>query len=528
MLASLSVALVLPIIVFMLGWIVFPLPPVGVYGIVQVAHFTYADGTALSTLQPKINGRSASRAFVRLDEMPVRLRQAVIATEDPTFYSNTGYTLFGSGDSGGLTITEQYVATSLNLDDPSIWDRFRLFILAIKISKEQTKDQILEDYLNTVYFGRGAYGVEAAAQSYFGKDVGQLSVAEGALLAAIVHAPLQWDPAENPDKATERWNTVLDGMVRRGFLPPPERAAQQFPNWLPRSLIGEGIPHDDRGLVYERAVAELRANGISQDEIDTGGLTVTTTIDARVQEQTRQAVDTVLRGQPDTLRSAVVAVDPRSGAVLAYYGGAGSSPDYAGDEVTRPPGSTFKPFVVAAALQSDSQFGLGTQYAGASPMVIAGTTVTNFDGDSCNECTVKTAMTKSTNTVFYQMAVQYGPQNVAQAAHAAGIPEYLLPDPAGGISFGDKPVHVVDMAAAYGTFAADGQRFDPHIVQKVTASDGRGVLLDRQVLIRSASSCVHSAAGPQRHGVDDRHPGRRPPDLGWRSACGGEVGHRAG
>jgi membrane peptidoglycan carboxypeptidase len=405
----------------------------------------------------------------------------VIATEDPTFYSNPGYTLFGSGDSGGLTITEQYVAASLNLDDPSIWDRFRLFILGIKISKEQTKDQILENYLNTVYFGRGAYGVEAAAQSYFGKDVGQLSVAEGAMLAAIVHAPLQWDPAENPDKATERWNIVLDDMVRLGFLPPAERAAQQFPNWLPRSLIGEGIPHDDRGFLYERAVAELRANGISQDEIDTGGLTVTTTIDARLQEQTRQAVDTVLRGQPDTLRSAVVAVDPRSGAVLAYYGGAGSSPDYAGDEVTRPPGSTFKPFVVAAALQSDNQFGLGTQYAGASPMVIAGTTVTNFDGDSCNECTVKTAMTKSTNTVFYQMAVQYGPQTVARAAHAAGIPDSLLPEPTGSISMGDKPAHIVDMAAAYGTFAADGQRFDPHIVQKVTASDGHGVLLDRSL-----------------------------------------------
>jgi membrane peptidoglycan carboxypeptidase len=135
---------------------------------------------------------------------------------------------------------------------------------------------------------------------------------------------------------------------------------------------------------------------------------------------------------------------------------------------------------VAAALQNVSGFGLGNQYAGTSPMVIAGTKVANSDGDSCDECTVMSAMTKSTNTVFYQIAVQVGATKVAQTAHAAGIPDNLLPDPTGGISLGDKPVHVVDMAAAYGTFAADGQRFDPHIVQKVVAADGR-VLLDRSV-----------------------------------------------
>ena len=186
-----------------------------------------------------------------------------------------------------------------------------------------------------------------------------------------------------------------------------------------------------------------------------------------------------MKTQPANLRTALVAVDPRNGAIQAYFGGSnGPGIDYAGDAVTRPPGSTFKPFVVAAALQSDKQFGLGTQYTGTSPMVIAGTKVANSDGDSCDECTVMSAMTKSTNTVFYQIAVQYGPQNVAQTAHAAGIPDNLLPDPSGGISLGDKPVHVVDMAAAYGTFAADGQRYDPHIVAKVTAADGR-ILLDR-------------------------------------------------
>jgi membrane peptidoglycan carboxypeptidase len=122
--------------------------------------------------------------------------------------------MFGSGDSGGPTITQQYLAAMTQHDTSSLWGEFRTFILSIKASKELPKDQILENYLNMVYFGRGAYGVQAAAQSYFGKDIGQVTVAEGALLASIVHAPLEWDPAENPDKAQQRWTTVLDDMVR--------------------------------------------------------------------------------------------------------------------------------------------------------------------------------------------------------------------------------------------------------------------------------------------------------------------------
>jgi membrane peptidoglycan carboxypeptidase len=271
-------------------------------------------------------------------------------------------------------------------------------------------------------------------------------------------------------------------MQAAGFLPPAERAQQKFPDDVqPAAPVGAGVPADDRYHIYERAEAELRANGISQDQIDTGGLVVTTTIDANRQKAAVDAVNKVMKVQPANLRTALVAVDPRTGAIQAYYGGSnGPGIDYAGDAVTRPPGSTFKPFVVAAALQNVGGFGLGTQYQGTSPMVIAGTKVANSDGDSCNECTVMSAMTHSTNTVFYQIAVQVGATTVAQTAHAAGIPDNLLPNPTGGISLGDKPVHVIDMASAYGTFAADGQRYDPHIVQKVVAADGR-VLLDRAV-----------------------------------------------
>ena len=479
-----GLGLLAPVVAFLVGWVVFDVPSANQTAVTQVATFKYANGPALATIRPD----NVNRTIVTLDQVPEHVRQSVLSAEDRSFYSNPGFDLTGIGRAlwnqatggvgGGSTITQQYVKVSTGQDSVSLLRKYKEIVLAVKISQEQSKDQILENYLNVIYLGRGAYGIQAASQAYFGKDVKDLTVSEGAMLAGTIQSPSRWDPAKNLEKSTERWNFVLDGMVAQGWLPGADRAQEQFPKFLPEAPQAAGIPGDAGGHVYKLAMDELAARGITDQEINTEGLTIDLTIDSKRQEQAVAAVTKVLKGQPANLRGALVSVDPKTGAILAYYGGSnGVGVDYA--QARRQPGSSFKPFVLSAALQDSRQnVGLGSTYDGSSPQDFLGVRVGNSEGFSCNPCTVQQAMTKSVNTVFYKMGIDTGPQRVVDAAHQAGIPGDELPNPTAGISLGDKEVRPVDMASAFATFAADGIRHDPYVVAKVTAADGR-VIYDR-------------------------------------------------
>jgi membrane peptidoglycan carboxypeptidase len=470
-----------PVLAFAIGWIFFRVPTPDDATNNQVATIAYADGSSLASLVPE----QGNRIKVPITQVPLHVQQSVLSAEDRSFYSNLGFDPVGilravwnqgtGGTGGGSTITQQYVKNVLVGDEYSLWRKYREVVIAAKVSQEQSKEEILGNYLNTIYFGRGAYGIQAASQAYFNKDVSQLSVSEGAMLAGIIQSPSRWDPAVDRGMSEQRWNFVLDGMVSQHWLPAAERAQQTFPAAIPPQPRRSGIPDNDRGHIVSAVRAELNSYGISEQQVNQEGLQVTTTIDTHLQDQAVQSVNRQLRGQPANLRTALVSVDPRTGAVLAYYGGQdGSGFDYA--QTQRQPGSSFKPFVLLAGLERNPPIGLGTTFDGSSPQTIAGTKIENSEGESCPNCDLRTAMTQSINTVFYQLGVQVGPQRVADAAHQAGVSAPLA-TPNGGISLGDREVRPTDMASAYATFAADGVYHRPHLVSRVTTADGR-VLFD--------------------------------------------------
>ena len=198
-------------------------------------------------------------------------------------------------------------------------------VISTKMSGEWSKDQVLQSYLNIIYFGRGAYGISAASKAYFDKPVEQLTVAEGALLAALIQRPSALDPAVNPEGAAERWNWVLDGMVDIGALSPQDRAAQVFPPTVPPDQArSQNQTTGPNGLIERQVTKELLdLFNISEQTLNTEGLQITTTIDPKAQQAAEEAVSEYLDGQDPDMRSAVVSIDPKTGGVKAYYGGIG-------------------------------------------------------------------------------------------------------------------------------------------------------------------------------------------------------------
>ncbi|MCL2534094.1 MAG: penicillin-binding protein [Nocardiaceae bacterium] len=464
----------------------------------QVATVLASDG---STVVAKVVPPEGNRTEVPLDTVPGYVRNAVLSAEDRDFYSNPGYSISGfvragrdnvlgrESAGGGSTITQQYVKNALVGTDRNVIRKARELVVSAKMARQWSKDEILEAYLNTIYFGRNAYGIAQASQAFFGKPVDQLTLAEGAVLASVIQSPSALDPATNPEGLRDRWNYVLDGMVDMGVLAGTERAGTAFPEVLPAAppSVSEVAPGPE-GLIRTEVARELEAIGISRRELDTGGLQITTTIDAKAQQSAVDAVNRTLAKQPDQLRSAVVSIDPRSGAVRAYYGGAdGAGFDFA--QAGLQTGSSFKVFAAVAALQD--KVPLSTQFSSA-PLTVGGLTINNVEGETCGTCSLAEALKRSLNTSYYRLtlSMENGAQKIADAAHQAGVPKQIPGidhesltqsggPPETGIVLGQYQTRPIDMASAYGTLAASGKFHPPYFVQKVVDADGR-VLFEHQ------------------------------------------------
>ncbi|CAM3043139.1 transglycosylase domain-containing protein [Skermania piniformis] len=493
---ALAAVLLLPVLGFALAYLAVSIPQPAEVRVGRQATIFAADGaTPLVTVYPA----EGSRVEVPLAAVPQVVRDAVLAAEDRDFATNPGFSVSGlmraardnlldrDDAGGGSTITQQYVKNAFLSSERTLVRKSTELVIATKMARTWSKDDILAAYLNTIYYGRGAYGIAAAARAYFGKPVDQLDLAEGAVLAALIRTPSALDPDRHLDQLQARWAYVLDGMVTMGVLAEGARAAVGFPPIVPAApLVDDVAAHRPEGLIRTQVLRELAAAGIDQTDIDTRGLSIVTTIDAKTQQAALDAVHGRLADQPPQLRAAVVALDPRTGGVRAYYGGEdGLGFDLAGAELQA--GSSFKVFALIAGLAQG--YSLSARYD-SSPLTVNGITVTNVGGESCGFCSLAEAMKRSLNTSYYRLMLSLwgGPQAVADAAHLAGIPrslpgiEHTLSEdgrpPNNGIVLGQYLVRPIDLASAYATLAASGIFRQPFFVQKVTTNSGK-VLLDR-------------------------------------------------
>lgn len=451
----------------------------------------YSDGSVLNKFS---SAEVDERVLIDdLSEVSADMRHATMAAEDADFYSNPGFSVTGigravynqlsGGQGGGSTMTQQYIKLSTGKDDHSITRKFTEIVRAFKLTNQYDKKTIFKAYLNTAYYGRDAYGIDNAAEAYFGKAPSELNASESAVLAGMVQLPRGNDPQVDAKRAKDRWEYVTLQMKQNGWVSQQEYQNLQMPQtremfaWKKKTTTAQ--IH-----IQRRIVEELEEHGYTKDELTSQGLQVVTTLDSQAQQAARDAVRQVMADQPDEINPALAAVDPETGAVRAYSPG---NKGYDWVKERQPVGSSFKPFVTATGLKQGK--GIGETYDGSDDQTIAGTEFGNAAGVTCGSdperCGVREATEKSVNTAFLNMANEFGPRSVAETAYEAGIPREkvnkngetvpVLANSEGdtnlNIALGAYPVSTVSLANGYGGLA-DGERAEPFLVDKVVNNDG--------------------------------------------------------
>ncbi|WP_228979252.1 transglycosylase domain-containing protein [Streptomyces sp. DH12] len=477
----LGVALLgLAAVVGLAGWVyaTTPIPDVNAEARSEATVYYWADGTQMASVGP------VNRQNVPLSDVPGPLRDAVIATENATFYSDPGFSVRGLARAvvatarggelqGGSTITQQYVKNTYLTQERTASRKVRELFLSVKLSRTLSKDEILQGYLNTSWFGRGAYGVQAAAVAYYGTDARDLDPSRSALLAALLKGGDLYDPAlgeEHRRRAEARWRYVLDRQVELGLMTPDERAAHTvFPEPRPRS-VANGLA-GQVGYLVDAADKDLRnRTGLTPEALGRGGYRIRTTFDRAAVERLRRAVEDAgpaadaggpgadagspgAEGASGAARDGAVqvgaaSVRPGDGAVLALYGGPDATRHFSSNADTAgvPAGSAFTPFVVAAALQRG----------------LVG------DDTPRRALALRRALVRGDPGAFLRLGEAVGPAGVREVAVDAGLlPRSMAPlEPA--FALGTSTPSAIRMAGAYATFASGGRRADPYSVTAVT------------------------------------------------------------
>ncbi|MFF2508354.1 transglycosylase domain-containing protein [Streptomyces sp. NPDC058067] len=500
---------------FVLGYFLVHIPPANAAATAQSNVYLYADGSQLA------RDGEVDRENVSLTQIPRAVQRDVLAAEDREFYGESAIdpmamiraawnTLTGKGRQSGSTITQQYVKNYYLGQEQTVTRKVKEFFISIKLDREESKDDILEGYLNTSYFGRNAYGIQAAAQAYYGVDVEHLTTAQGAYLAALLNAPSAYDVVAHPENKPQvvaRWNYVLDGMVKQRWISASERRGMTFP--MPADARGPAGMSGQRGYLVQAVKDYLTAHKvIDEDTLATGGYRITTTLQKTKQDAFVKAVDDRLMSGLDkknrpadrNVRAGGAAIDPATGRVLAMYGGIDYTKQYVNNATRRDyqVGSTFKPFVFTAAVENASTTQDGrtitpnTVYDGTDQRPVQGWNgghyaPENEDNVDYGPLTVRTATDKSVNAVYAQMAVDVGSDKVEQTAVGLGLPPDT-PDlnASPSIALGPSTASVLDMTEAYATLANHGRRATYTLVAEVT-KDGEKLGLPQRSTKRAVT-----------------------------------------
>ncbi|HEY6582735.1 MAG TPA: PBP1A family penicillin-binding protein, partial [Rubrobacter sp.] len=438
-----------------------------------------------------------NRFVVPLDEVDPTLRQAINSIEDHRFYEHRGLDFEAIGraaienieslsiQEGGSTLTQQLIKNTYIAQQqrqvPSFERKYVEASLAWQYEKGHTKQEILEQYLNTVYFGANAYGAEAAAKTYFNKDASDLTLSESALLAGIINLPGVYDPFIDPESAKERRNVVLNKMLEYGYITKKEHD-EAVSSKL--NLSRGRVQYQNDNEYFLDAVRREIAEEYGDDMLYEGGLEIYTTLDPDLQAMASEAVDSIVNPEAGDPSAALVSIDPSTGAVRAMVGGS----DF--DQVKfnlatqahRQAGSSFKSFVYAQAVREG--ISPESMYISKRLSIDMGKNakpyeVDNYDFIHRGPITLEKALADSDNTVFVQLALDLGLQKVVEMAGKLGIDSEIDAYPStaiGGLRIGVTPL---EMASAYSTFANGGTHMEPYLVQKVTEDqDGKEVQLE--------------------------------------------------